>query len=152
MEWEGKEKDPPNMWNYLLSALVWQRGVAQPVLPSLFAAGYGKGPGKETDHITPHFLPSEANYSGSSCSSQHWAGTLCLFQEARGPSAVCKQVGRGRKPILTDVFPILHMPVGRNVKDQVFPLLSIPINVEGRAGLFDLRIVQTPNWNCLCEM
>lgn len=33
------------------------------MLPSLFAAGYGKGPGKETDHITPHFLPSEADYS-----------------------------------------------------------------------------------------
>ncbi|OPJ88594.1 hypothetical protein AV530_003106 [Patagioenas fasciata monilis] len=32
------------------------------------------------------------------------------------------------------------MPVRRNAKDQVFPLLSIAINVERRAGQKDLKI------------
>lgn len=66
----------------------------------------------------------------------------CLSQEVQGQSAVYKQVGSEAESQFSpkDVFPILHMPVGRNVKDQVFPLLSIPINVEERAGLCDLLL------------
>lgn len=92
----------------------------------------------ETGLINPHFLLSEADFSVwklLQLPALSW-DPLSLCQEVHGQSAVYKRAESQFSQ--KKVFPILHKPVGRNVKDQVFPLLSISINEEWRAGLSDL--------------
>lgn len=85
----------------------------------------------------PHFVPPETDC----CAWKTWAEPL----PAGAGAASCEPTGTGAER-QEDAFPISHVPVWRNVKEQVFPLLSFPLGWrEGRL------CTKTRNWSCLRE-